>query len=117
MADAAGLDKIAIDNLTPEERAHSAVYLDTIACPAGQATIGGQPIDIEHPYLVAFVDRKPGANWMHPCRYLVIDPADRTFVAIESNRPPVFGPLPGGWRLIWRSPDIQDWQVLKIAET
>jgi hypothetical protein len=111
-----GLDNIVLANLTPEERTHSAAYINDVTETAGRPAIGGQPVQIEHPYVLAFIDRNPGANWMHPCRYLVINPADGEFTSIESGRPPAFGPLPGSWRLIRKSPDIQNWQLLKIAD-
>jgi hypothetical protein len=116
MPETSTLDNTVLANLTPEERRRSAVYLNDTPAPAGHATIAGQPIEIDHSYVVAFIDRHPGANWMHPCRYLVINPSDQRCMSLESNRPPVFGPLPSGWRLIQRSPDVQDWQLLKIAE-
>ena len=111
-----GLDNTVLTNLTPEERTRFAAHIDDNPTPAGRATIAGQQIEIEHSYFLAFIDRNPGANWMHPCRYLAINPADQRFISIESNRPPTFGPLPNAWRLIQRSPGVQDWQLLKIAD-
>ena len=109
------LDSTIITDLTPEERQHSVVYIDQHLFPAGPAQIGGQAIDVANPYVIAFIDRRPGANWMHPCRYLLIDPIDRHVVSVDSNRPPAFGRLPSGWRIVMRSPEIEDWQVMPIT--
>ena len=109
------MDDTVLANLTSEERARSAVYIDDTPEPPGQVTIAGRQIGVGHSYFVAFIDRNPGANWMHPCRYLVINPADRQVISIDGNRPPAFGTLPRTWRLIGRSAGVEDWQLLKIT--
>lgn len=108
------LDPMIVSNLTNEERKQSAVYLNESVMPAGKATVGETQVEIDHAYVLAFIDRQPGANWMHPCRYLIIDPTNEQFLSIDSNRPPVFGILPSSWRLIMHSPGVEDWQLMKI---
>jgi hypothetical protein len=115
MPDSTALDNAVIASLTPDEQSVSAIYINDAPYPAGHAVIGGQEMEIDHAYVLAFIDRKPGGNWMHSCRYLAIDPSNQQIVSVESNRPPAFGPLPASWRLIQRSPGVEDWQVLKIS--
>ena len=86
---------------TYKEQLHAVSYLDDTLRPAGSAQAGDQVITINAPYRLAFIDRAPGANWMHPARYLLIS-SDSKIKSVESNRPPVFGILPSGWRVVWR---------------
>jgi hypothetical protein len=109
------LDTTIITNLNDEEREQSAAYLNENLVPAGASVIGGHRIEIDHPYVVAFIDRNPGANWMHPCRYLLLNPTGGQLISIESDRPPVFGVLPSTWRLVSRSPGLEDWRIIRIA--
>ncbi|HYK35110.1 hypothetical protein [Alloacidobacterium sp.] len=108
-------DALIVDQLTDAERARSVVYLDEQLRPPGQIAIGGSKYERSDPFVLAFVDRKPGANWMHPCRYLLINPVTRNITLIDSDRPPLFGALPPTWRVVWRSPDIDDWRLLPIS--
>jgi hypothetical protein len=115
VADFKALEATVVANLTDKERERSAAYLNEKIFDAGSATIGGQQIKVHHSYVVAFIDRNPGANWMHPCRYLLIDPADQTVMSVDGMRPPVFGALPSSWRLVARTPGLEDWQLIRIA--
>jgi hypothetical protein len=117
MPDFQHLAAAVIADLTPQERATAAAYLNESAEPAGAATIGGRQVVVDHPYVVAFVDRKPGANWMHPCRYMLLDPDTDRVTSFESDRPPAFGILPSTWRVIARPPGLQEWQLIRIAPT
>jgi len=81
----------------PEE-AGTVVYVDRAPREPGTVTVGGDEVRIERPALVAFRDEMPGANWMHPCSYALVDLETRDVVAtIESDRPPHFGLLPDDW--------------------
>lgn len=108
-------DALIVNQLTDAERARSVVYLDEQIRPPEGIAIGGSEYERSDPFVLAFVDRKPGANWMHPCRYLLIDPVTRSITSIDSDRPPLFGPLPPTWRAVWRSPGIDDWRLLPIS--
>lgn len=108
-------DALILDQLTDAERARSAVYLDEQLRPSGRIAIGGSEYERSDPFVLAFIDHKPGANWMHSCRYLLIDPVTRSITSIDSDRPPLFGVLPSTWRVVWRSPDIDDWRLLPIS--
>ena len=101
--------------LTDEERRRAVVYLDDGLRPAGDGRAGGQAIAPGAAYRLAFIDRAPGANWMHPARYLVIDADSHEMASIDSNQPPVFGILPAGWRVVWRPAGIEDWRLMPIA--
>jgi hypothetical protein len=40
----------------------------------------------------------PGANWMHPCTYALVDlDSGELLLTVASDRPPVFGRLPDTW--------------------
>jgi hypothetical protein len=117
MVDSKALETTIIANLTDEERRRSAVYLDENVVPTGTAKIGGRQIEVDHPYVMVFIDRNPGANWMHPCRYLLINPHNLQLISVDGDRPPVFGELPSSWRLVMRSPGLDDWRVIRIAPT
>ena len=110
-----GLDALILNQLTDAEKARSVVYLDERLRPAGQSTLGVNAVEQGDPHVVAFIDGKPGANWMHACRYLLIDPATQKITSIDSDRPPIFGPLPPTWRVVWRSHGIEDWRLLPMA--
>ena len=109
------IKELVLQQLTGDERARSVAYLDRELHAAGQTELGGQEITVEHPYVVAFVDQRPGANWMHLCRYLVIDPATQAISSIEADRPPVFGVLPPAWQVIWRAQGVDDWRLIPLA--
>ncbi len=109
------VDTLVLEQLTDEERKKSVVYLDAELHAAGRSEIGGQQVAPTHSYVIGFVDQRPGANWMHPCRYLLIDPAARAVTSIVADRPPVFGVLPPTWRVVWRSLNLDDWRLLPIA--
>ncbi len=102
--------------LTPQERLAAVVYLDTTLREPGPASIGGREIDVDRAYFLAFIDAKPGANWMHPCRYLLIDRTGHEIDSVDSDRPPAFGALPVGWRVVLRPPDIEDWTLLRTED-
>jgi hypothetical protein len=115
MPDFEHLAAAVIADLTQQERATSVAYLNESAERSGAATIGGRRFVVDHPYVVAFVDQKPGANWMHPCRYMLIDVRTDQVTSFESDRPPAFGVLPSTWRVIARPPGLQEWQLIRIA--
>lgn len=107
--------RLVVARLTDEERARSVAYLDEALRPPGRAAIGGEEVEVDHPYVVAFIDDRPGSNWMHPCRYLLIDPANENVTPVASSRPPLFGLLPPTWHIVWRSPGVADWQLLPMS--
>jgi hypothetical protein len=113
--DFGGLRVLILRQLTDEEQAKSVVYLDEQLRPPGQCSIGGNKHPQDTACVVAFIDQRPGANWMHPCRYLLIDPVTSTINSIDSDRPPLFGALPPTWAVVWRSHGIDDWRLLPIS--
>jgi hypothetical protein len=115
LADSEALDKLVLDQLTDEERVRSVVYLDQDLRPPGKTLVGGQEVQLDRPHVLAFIDQRPGANWMHPCRYLLIDTTTRQVTSIDSARPPLFGILPATWRAVWRSANLADWQLLPMS--
>ena len=111
------LEALILAQITDAERTSSVAYLDEKVRPAGKAMCGGKEIQVDHPHVLAFIDQQPGANWMHPCRYLLIDPASQQVIAIPSDRPPLFGVLPPTWRVAWRPPGLADWRLLPMSST
>lgn len=101
--------------LTQDERLAAVVYVDDALRPAGDCRAGDRTIAVPHPHWLAFVDRAPGSNWMHAARYLVVDSVTGETTSVESDRPPSFGPLPAGWRVLRRSAGIEDWRLMPIA--
>jgi hypothetical protein len=115
LEDFGALRELVLKQLTPEERARSAAYLDNEPRPAGQTQIGGQEVQLDQARIVAFIDQRPGANWTHPCRYLLISPTTREITPVSGDRPPIFGVLPPTWRLVWRASGLADWRLLPMS--
>jgi hypothetical protein len=106
---------LLLAQLTEDERAHAIVYLDDEIRQAGAGIVGGVEISSASPYRLAFVDKRPGSNWMHPCRYLVVDDLTGTVTSAEADRPPVFAALPPSWHVVWRADGVEDWKLLPLA--
>jgi hypothetical protein len=103
------LRAIALRTLGEDERRRTAVYLDPRVHAAGSTVAAGrQRIQVPQPSLVAFIDLSPGANWGHPCRYLLIDAESGAVESLDAQFPPPQDAL----RLLYRSEDIQDWMLL-----
>jgi hypothetical protein len=80
------------------EQAGTVVYVDRAPREPGDVPVGADVVHTEHPALVAFRDEMPGANWMHPCTYALIDlEAGDVVASVEADRPPHFGLLPDSW--------------------
>jgi len=74
------------------------VYVDRAVREAGDVSLGEESYPLEGPALLVFRDEMPGANWMHPCSYALVDLGSSDVLAIvPSVRPPVFGLLPDSW--------------------
>jgi hypothetical protein len=74
------------------------VYVDREVREAGTIELGGEQRRLERPALLVFRDQMPGANWMHPCTYALVDlESGELLASVASDRPPVFGPLPDSW--------------------
>jgi hypothetical protein len=115
MTDFSLVDEAVISSLTTDELEEAVVYIADEVLSPGQTFFGSEEISVGHPYLIAFIDRRPGANWMHSCRYLVIDAESHRVQSVESDRPPVFGSLPPYWRVARKAAGVEEWQLLKIS--
>jgi hypothetical protein len=111
------LDELVLGALRPDERSAAVAYVDGRAHPPGPLEIGELKTELERDAYVAFVDRAPGANWLHPARYLLVDAETGAVRDFAASRPPVFGPLPSTWRVVARGPEVEDWQLLPINPT
>ena len=77
------------------------VYADREPRPPGPVQAGPETVHCEHPTLLVFRDEMPGANWMHPGTYALVDLVTRDVLTrIPSDRPPVFGILPETWIVV-----------------
>jgi hypothetical protein len=74
------------------------VYVDRLVREAGAVSLGAESCEVERPSLLIFRDQMPGANWMHPCTYALVDlDSGELLLTVASDRPPVFGRLPDTW--------------------
>jgi hypothetical protein len=75
-----------------------AVYVDRRVRQPGSVMLGAQAFRLDSPALLVFRDEMPGANWMHPCTYALVDFATGdTVTQVAADRPPQFGMLPDSW--------------------
>jgi hypothetical protein len=74
------------------------VYVDRAPRAQGEVEVAGSRVNAQHACLLVFRDEMPGANWMHPCAYALVDIDTRNVLArVPTDRPPVFGHLPETW--------------------
>lgn len=74
------------------------MYVDLLPRGPGRVSLGQEEVEVEQPALVVFRDEAPGANWMHPCAYALVDLETGEVVhTVKADRPPVFGSLPDSW--------------------
>ncbi len=79
----------------------SVVYADRIPVDPGIVMLGSVEHRLSVPAVIAFRDDDPGANWMHPCVYALVDLATGALLTtVDSDRPPVFGFLPDTWTVV-----------------
>jgi hypothetical protein len=110
------IDASILAALTASERAQAVVYVDRKLREPGAVRVGESTVNITARGALAFVDQHPGANWMHPCRYLLVDVASGDRQSVDASHPPAFGKLESSWRIAWRASGIEDWQVLPISD-
>lgn len=79
----------------------SVVYADRAPRSPGRVAVGNDTVTTEHPSVLVFRDEMPGANWMHPATYALVDLlTERILARSASDRPPAFGTLPGTWVVV-----------------
>jgi hypothetical protein len=77
------------------------VYASTTPRGPGAVDVGGETVPVDRPAILVFHDEMPGANWMHPCSYTLVDASDGTVIArVASDRPPTFGRLTTDWIVV-----------------
>lgn len=77
------------------------VYADRAARASGTVQLGTQSAHTGSPSLLVFRDEMPGANWMHPCTYALVDiETGGVHARVASDRPPAFGRLPSTWIVV-----------------
>lgn len=81
-----------------EAAAGTVLYVDRAPRGPGLVTLGTQGVHLDRPALLVFRDEAPGANWMHPCTYALVDlETGDVVMRTASDRPPQFGPWPDSW--------------------
>ncbi|MCV2393515.1 hypothetical protein OEB99_04270 [Actinotalea sp. M2MS4P-6] len=74
------------------------VYVDREVREPGDVVVGPRTHSLTSPALLVFRDEMPGANWLHPCTYALVDAQSGELVlTVPADRPPVFGRLPETW--------------------
>jgi len=74
------------------------VYVDRTVREPGDVVVGPRTFALTRPALMVFRDEMPGANWMHPCTYALVDAlTGEPLLTVSADRPPVFGRLPATW--------------------
>ena len=74
------------------------VYVDRAVREPGSVVVGPRTFPLTRPALMVFRDDMPGANWMHPCTYALVDvQTGESVLTVPADRPPVFGRLPETW--------------------
>jgi len=74
------------------------VYVDRAVREPGDVVVGPRTFSLTRPALLVFRDEMPGANWMHPCTYALVDArTGEAVLTVPADRPPVFGKLPDSW--------------------
>lgn len=74
------------------------VYVDRVVREPGDVVVGPRAFSLTRPAVMVFRDEMPGANWMHPCTYALVDAqSGESVLTVPADRPPVFGRLPDTW--------------------
>jgi len=74
------------------------VYVDRALREPGDVVVGTRTFSLARAAAMVFRDEMPGANWMHPCTYALVDAqTGESVLTVPSDRPPVFGKLPATW--------------------
>lgn len=100
--------RAAADRAFPVARG-TVVYADRAVRDAGTLQVGAASVAVTAPSVLVFRDELPGANWMHPCSYAVVDVASGDVVyRAPADRPPVFGLLPSTWVVVSDPDEMAD---------
>lgn len=106
--------EVAMAQLSDSERRQAVLYLDEDFLAAGESLeIDGRMVPINQPTAVAFVDREPGVNWGHDCRYVLVDLEGERVESVPAQLPPFLRGVPKGLRVIWKGDAVADWAVAK----
>ncbi|MEO8804801.1 MAG: hypothetical protein ABI433_01870 [Burkholderiaceae bacterium] len=74
------------------------VYVDRAVRQPGEVVVGPRTFTLDRLAVMVFHDEMPGANWMHPCTYALVDAlSGQPVLTVPADRPPVFGKLPSSW--------------------
>jgi hypothetical protein len=101
--------KRALEQLAPDERDTSVVYLDERILPAGATVeIDGRAVPVRGPSVLAFVDLEPRLNWGHRSRYLLVDAESGDVESFDARMPPFLRGVPATLRVVWQGADVPD---------
>lgn len=106
------LAAIAVGVLAADDRRRAVVYLDSTVVPGGsRVEIDGAVRTMHRDTAVAFVDDMPGANWGHPCRYLLMDVDTGDVEVVPAHLPPFIRGVPRTLRVVWHGDEVPDWAI------
>lgn len=97
--------------LSKDELENAVVYESSTPVPSGRLKIPPNELEVPWDAQLAFVDRKPGANWGHSSRYILLNPETGEILSAESRFPPFQGNAMAGWRTIYKGATAPDWAV------
>lgn len=102
----------------PAEQLRGAVlYLDRRVIEPGESvSIGRDTLTARQPSVLAFLDLAPEANWGHPCRYLLMDPATGAVQAADATQPPFLRGAAPTLVAIAKGAAVPDWTLAAPLE-
>ena len=81
---------IVMESILNNDAGDRVVYTAEKALPAGSELIARKRVvaTLATEQWFVFIDEVPRANWAHPCKYVLVSPADGQTTVIEHNWPP-----------------------------
>lgn len=103
---------ILVAQLTPDESAHSVVYVALASIPAGTTLAFARTrIDVPWDALLAFIDLAPTANWGHACRYVLINRSTGEVQSFDAQFPPFGSTERLRWHVVYQAPSVPSWAL------
>ena len=97
------------EHLAPEEVTRGVAYAAEVPIPARERLRFPRiDLDVPWPAYLAFVDREPGANWGHSCRYILINRDAGELTSHEARLPPFHTGRDLHWRVAYKAKGVPD---------
>jgi len=102
-----------LDTLSVEERERTIIYYDEQEIPRGsKIRLGHSDIEVPWNATVVFIDLRPGANWGHECRYILINNKSKEIKTTPADMPPFLKEVPPTLHLLWLGIKAPRWAVM-----